>query len=51
MISIDNDDEHNKALVDRQTKIDKKHDTARNYSILPIGFTLTVQREESDIIQ
>ena len=48
LISIDNDDEHHKALVERQTKNDKKHDTAKNYSILPIGPTVPVQREDGD---
>ena len=47
-ISIDNDDEHHKALVKRQTKNDKNHDTTRNYSILPIAFTVAVQREDGD---
>ena len=45
-IGIDNNDEHHKALVKRQTQNDNKHDTARNYSILPIGSTVAVQRED-----
>ena len=41
-ISIDNDDEHHKALLERQTKNDKKYDTSRNYTLLPIGPTVGV---------
>ena len=47
-ISIDNDDKHHKAIVTRQTKNDKKYYTARNYSILPIGSTVAVYKEDSD---
>ena len=47
-ISTDNDDEHHKVLAERQTKNDKNHDTARNYSILLTGSTVAVLREDSD---
>ena len=47
LINIHNDDEHHKAVVKRQTKMIKEHDTTRNYSILPIGSTVAVQREDS----
>ena len=46
LISIDSDDEFHK--VKRQTKNDKKYDTARNYSVLPIGSTVAVQRADGD---
>ena len=48
LIRIDNGDDHHEALVKRQTKNDTKYDTARIYSVLPIGSTLAVQREDSD---
>ena len=48
LISIDNDNEHHKALVKRQTKHHKKYDTARNYTLFPIGSTVAVQREDGD---
>ena len=47
-ISIDNDDEHHKALLTRQTQNDKKHDTARYYTLLPIRSAVVVWREDSD---
>ena len=42
-IGVNNDDEHYQALVKRQTKIDKNHDTSRNYAFIPIGPTVAVQ--------
>ena len=45
---IENDDKHHKALVKRQTKNDKKYDTARNYTLLPTGSTVAVQRKGVD---
>ena len=48
LLSIVNDDEHHKVLVERQTKNNKKYDTARNYTLLPIGSTVVVQREDGD---
>ena len=48
LISIDNDDEYHKVLVQRQTKNSKKYDTARYYAFLPIGSTVAVQRKDSD---
>ena len=47
-ISIDNDDDHHEVLVKRQTKNYNKYETARNFSILPIGSTIAVQREDID---
>ena len=47
-ISVDNDNEHHTALVERQIKNDKKYDNARNYWILPLGSTAAVQREDGD---
>ena len=47
-ISTDNDDEHHKPLVESQTKTDRKHDPARNYSILPIMSTVAVKREDGN---
>ena len=47
-INIVNDDEHYKVLVKRQTKNDKKYDTARNYTLLPIGSIVAVQREDGN---
>ena len=42
-IGVNNDDEHYKALVKRQTKNDKNHDTSRNYAVIPIGSTVAAQ--------
>ena len=42
-ISLDNDDEHYEALVNRQAKNDKKYDTVRNYDLFSIGSTVAVQ--------
>ena len=42
LISTNNDDEHNEALVKRCTKKDKNHDTSRNYDFIPIGYTVVV---------
>ena len=39
-IHLDNDDEHNEALINRQAKNDKKYDTARNYDLFLIGSTV-----------
>ena len=39
----DNDDEHYEALVNRQTKNDRKYDTAINYDSFSIGSTVVVQ--------
>ena len=45
-INSDNDDEHYEAVVNRQTKIDKTYDTARNYASFSIGSTVVVQQED-----
>ena len=47
-ICKDNDGEHHKVLVERQTKNNKKYDTLRNYTLLPIRFTVAVQRKDGD---
>ena len=47
LISLNNDDEHYKALVKRQ-KNDSNHDTPRNYTFILIGSTVAVQWEEGD---
>ena len=39
----DNDDEHHKALVDRQFKNEQDKDTSINLVSLPIGSTVAVQ--------
>ena len=46
LIGIDNDDEHHKAIIKRQTKNDQDKDTSRNFVSLPIGFTVVVQHED-----
>ena len=48
LISMDNDDEHHEALFKRQTRNYRKCDTARNFSILPIGSPAAIQKEDSD---
>ena len=45
-ISPNNDDELYEALVKRQTKRDKNHDTPRNYGIILIESTVVVQWED-----
>ena len=47
-VSIDNDDEYDKVLVKRKRKNGKKYDAAKNYTLLPIGSIVAVQREDSD---
>ena len=37
------DDQHYEAVVKRQTKDDKNHDTFRNYASFPLGSTVVVQ--------
>ena len=41
--SPNNDDKHYEALVKRQTKKDKNHNTPRSYNFIPIGSTVAVQ--------
>ena len=43
LISVNNSHEHYNALVKRQTQ-KRNHDTSRNYALIPIGFTLAVQK-------
>ena len=40
---VSNSNEHYEALVQRQTKNDKNHNTSRNYAVIPIGSTVAVQ--------
>ena len=46
LMGIDNDDEHHKALIIRQTKNDKDKDTSKNFVSLPVGSTVVVQHED-----
>ena len=43
---IDNDDEHHKAIIKRQTKNDKDKDTSKNVVSLPMGSTVVVQYKD-----
>ena len=45
-IGLNNSDEDYEALVKRQTKNDKNHDTPRMYAPIPIGSTVAVQHED-----
>ena len=45
-INLDNDDEHYEALINRQTKNDKKYDPARIFDLFSIGSTVMVQQED-----
>ena len=42
LIGINNNDEHYEALVKRQIKINKNHETPRNYSFIPKGSSVVV---------
>ena len=42
-IISNNDDYHHEALVKRQTRNDKSHDTPNNYAYIPIGSTVGFQ--------
>ena len=42
-ITLDNDGEHYDMLVNRQTRNDKKYDSASNYASFSIGSTIVVQ--------
>ena len=48
LLSMDDDDEYHEALVEKQTKNDKKYDSARNYSIISTRSTVAIQKEGSD---
>ena len=47
LISLNNDDNHHEALIKRQVKSDKNHDTPRTYASIPIGSTVVVQHEDA----
>ena len=49
LIGVNNNDEHYEALVKRQTKSDKNHDTSRNYALILIGSTVAVQWEDGGL--
>ena len=44
---LNNNDEHYEALVRRQMKNDKNHDSPRKYAFIPIGSTVVVQCEDN----
>ena len=46
LIDLNNDADHYKVLIKRQTKHYKNHDTSRIYASIPIGSTVAVQRED-----
>ena len=48
-INLNNDDEHCEALVKRQTKNDKNHDTSENYASFPLQSTVAVQYEDGGL--
>ena len=48
-IGIDNDDEHHKMIIERQTKNDKDKDTSKNFVSLPTGSTVLVQHEDGGL--
>ena len=43
-VGIDNDDEHHKAIIKRQTKNDKDKNISKIFVSLPIGSTVAVQQ-------
>ena len=45
---IDNDDEHHKVIIKRQTKYDK--DTSKNFVSFPIGSMVVVQHEDGGLL-
>ena len=45
---IDIDEEHHKALTNRQYRNDQGNDTFKNLVSLPIGSTVVVQQEDRD---
>ena len=48
-ISIDNDDEHHKNLIHRQSKNDQNIDTLRIFVSIPIVSTVAVQWEDGGL--
>ena len=49
LIGVNNNDEHDEALVKRQAKSDKNHDTPRNHALIPIGSTISVKGEDGGL--
>ena len=43
LVGTNNDNEHHKALIGRQSRNDKGKDTSRSFVSLPIGSTVVVQ--------
>ena len=46
LVGVDNDDEHHKAIIKRQTKNCKDKDTSKNVVSIPIVSTVAVQWED-----
>ena len=46
LIGLNSDSDHYEALVRRQAKNAKNHDTSRIYASIPIGSTVSVQHED-----
>ena len=45
-IHSDNSDDHDEALVKKQSRIDKKSETVRNYDLFSIRSTVAIQQED-----
>ena len=48
-VNSNNDDEHYEALVERQMKNDKNHNTSGNYATFWLGSTVAVQHEDGGL--
>ena len=48
---MDNEDEHHKEIIKRQTKNDKDKDTSKNFVYLPIESTVVVPCEDWGMIK
>ena len=48
-IGLNNVDEHYEALIKRQMKNDKNHDTPRIYASIPIGSTVVAQHKDGEL--
>ena len=46
LINLHNNVEHSEVLINRQAQFYKKCETARNYDLFSIGFTVVVQWED-----
>ena len=46
LVGIDNDEEHHKVIIKRQTNNDKDKDTSKKFVSLPIGSTVVVHWED-----